>query len=60
VFLGVLTTIGGLLWLFSTSTWHDRCSDPTCDHDLNASDSVCPGCRRRIAGAIATRHGTIR
>jgi hypothetical protein len=56
VMLGGLTTLGGLLWLFSSSTWSDRCSDPTCDHDLSASDLVCPGCRRRIAGVIAHRN----
>jgi hypothetical protein len=46
--VGALTSLGGLLWLLSASTWRDRCSDPTCDHDLATGELVCPGCHRRL------------
>lgn len=54
--LGVASTLGALAWLTWGATWTDRCSDPTCDHDLGESDTVCPGCRRQIAGSIKHRN----
>jgi hypothetical protein len=54
--LGIASTVGALAWLFWGATWTDRCSDPTCDHDLGETDTVCPGCRRQIAGSIKHRN----
>ena len=54
--LGVASTVGALAWLFWGATWTDRCSDPTCDHDLADSNSVCSGCHRPIAGTIKHRN----
>jgi hypothetical protein len=53
--IGVSSIVGALLWLLWGSTWHDHCSDPACDHQLTPTDAVCPGCHRRIAGAILHR-----
>lgn len=57
---GVITSVGAFLWLLSSSTWTDRCSDPRCDHDLGPDDLVCPGCHRRIAGSIHHRDERLR
>lgn len=54
--LGITTSVGAVAWLFWDATWTDRCSDPTCDHDLAETDTVCPGCRRPIAGVIKHRN----